>query len=89
MTQHSAHVTRRRLEVGAVLQIFGTPIAGDTLAIEFPNNQRVGATILTFTQGRVWLQVDDQKIALDARSSDDDPVSPSPLTHSCWTICKT
>ncbi|MES2905053.1 MAG: hypothetical protein V4696_12785 [Pseudomonadota bacterium] len=85
MTEHSAHMARATLATGAGLRIFGVAIAGDTLAIEMPNNSRLAAKVESISPSRLVLEIDGRHVNFEPGSDEADVFPTSPLATTDWT----
>jgi hypothetical protein len=81
-----ADMTRDKIESGAGIIIEGKkPVEGNSLAIEFGNNERQTATIVKATETTLTLDVEGTAYTLK-KWSDGDPLPEYPETATKWTF---
>lgn len=86
MTQWSAFATRKDIASGCGLMIGGQPMQGDTLAVEYPNGQKMKGLITAASSESITIEIASQKHTLRQWSEGDDPLHHFDGEHTNWTV---
>ncbi|GMV61134.1 MAG: hypothetical protein AMXMBFR74_03030 [Parvibaculum sp.] len=89
MTQYNAFMSRSSIDVGAGIRIEGKtqPKADDTIAIEFADNNRVGATVVSSSDQNLEIRIEAKSYKLRPWRSGDDPLCSIDMQSTSWTFC--